>query len=78
MNFQPVAEWPDSAPAPGSEPLTEAERRVAALMVEGWENAEIAGRLCLSLNTVKKYVSRVMEKLEARNRTHAVVLLLRR
>ena len=60
-----------------AEPLSPAEQRVAELMTEGWENAEIAGRLSLSLNTVKKYVGRVMAKLAARNRTHAVVLMLR-
>lgn len=58
------------------EPLTCAERRVAALMAEGLENGEIADRLCVSLYTVKKQVSQVLSKLGARNRTHAVVLLL--
>ncbi len=67
----------EAGPGACSESFTEAELRVAALMVEGWDNAEIADQLCLSLNTVKKYVSRVMDKLEARNRTHAVVLMLR-
>ncbi len=78
MNYQPVAEWPDSSPALSPEPLTEAELRVAALMMEGWDNADIAAQLCLSLNTVKKHVGQVLAKLDARNRTHAVVLLLRR
>ncbi len=60
-----------------AEPLSPAERRVASLMTEGWENAEIAGRLSISLNTVKKHVGQVMAKLRARNRTHAVVLMMR-
>lgn len=78
MSFEMTSAMAGSPPTHSSVSLTEAEARVAALMVEGWDNAEIADQLCLSLNTVKKYVSRVMEKLEARNRTHAVVLMLRR
>lgn len=58
--------------------LTRAEHRVAALMTEGLENAEIAAELSVSLSTVKKQVSQVLSKLEARNRTHAVIMLLQR
>lgn len=62
--------------ASASPDLTPAERRVAALMARGLENAEIAAELSVSLYTVKKQVSQVLFKLRARNRTHAVVLLI--
>ena len=78
MSFEMTSAMAGSTSAYSPASLTEAEARVAALMIQGLDNAEIADQLCLSLNTVKKYVSRVMEKLEARNRTHAVVLMLRR
>lgn len=43
--------------------LSEREREVLQLVVEGRSSAEIATSLCLSLNTVKTYRSRLMEKL---------------
>jgi LuxR family maltose regulon positive regulatory protein len=46
------------SPRPGSlvEPLTEREREVLRLLLEGASNREIAHRLVLSLNTVKRHV----------------------
>lgn len=55
-------------------PLTERETEVLALMAEGLGNAAIADRLVLGVETVRTHVAAVLRKLEARDRTHAVVL----
>jgi DNA-binding CsgD family transcriptional regulator len=52
--------------------LTPREADVAALLVEGRSNREIAAALCLSPQTVKGYVARVVRKLGATNRVDAV------
>jgi DNA-binding NarL/FixJ family response regulator len=43
--------------------LSSREREVLQLVVEGKSSAEIANLLCLSINTVKTYRSRLMQKL---------------
>jgi DNA-binding CsgD family transcriptional regulator len=53
--------------------LTEREKDVFALLVKGYTNAQIANRLCLSMGTVKNYVSIIYDKLQLSNRT-AIVL----
>jgi NarL family two-component system response regulator LiaR len=62
-------------PAVGSD-LTEREREVLALMIEGLNNREIAERLIISSSTVKNHVSSILEKLGTTSRTHAVALAL--
>jgi two-component system, NarL family, response regulator LiaR len=63
-------------PAPG-ENLTERERVVLALMVEGLNNTQIAGRLVVSPSTIKSHVSSILAKLGVASRTEAVTLALR-
>lgn len=57
--------------------LTEREKDVLALMVEGLTNPEIAERLLLSRFTVKSYVSEILSKLGVSNRSEAVAVALR-
>jgi two-component system, NarL family, response regulator LiaR len=60
-------------PAVGHD-LTEREREVLALMVEGLNNREIAERLIISSSTVKNHVSSILAKLGTVSRTQAVAL----
>ncbi|NUP49381.1 MAG: response regulator transcription factor [Catenulispora sp.] len=54
--------------------LSEREREVLRLMAAGLENAEIAEQMFLGAQTVKTYVANILAKLDARNRTQAVVI----
>ena len=56
------------------DPLTEREREVLALVAEGLGNEEIADRLYLSPATARTHVSRILTKLDVRNRAQLVVL----
>jgi DNA-binding NarL/FixJ family response regulator len=59
------------------EPLTPREEEVLRLLAEGLSNREIGARLHLAEGTVKNYVSAIIAKLQANDRTHAVVTALR-
>jgi NarL family two-component system response regulator LiaR len=73
---QALVETANQPPAPGLD-LTEREREVLALMVEGLNNTQIAGRLSVSASTVKSHVSNILSKLGVASRTEAVTLALR-
>jgi NarL family two-component system response regulator LiaR len=64
------------SPPPGHD-LTEREKQVLALMVEGLSNPEIAERLIVSRSTVKFHVSSILSKLGVDSRTEAVVAAVR-
>ena len=63
-------------PMPGHDlsRLTEREREILGLVAEGLSNDEIAARLYLSPLTTKTHVSRILAKLEARDRAQLVVI----
>jgi NarL family two-component system response regulator LiaR len=73
---QALVDKATQAPAPGLD-LTEREREVLALMVEGLNNTQIAGRLSVSSSTIKSHVSNILSKLGVASRTEAVSLALR-
>lgn len=58
--------------------LTEREKEVLKLMVEGLNNAEIAERLVVSLSTVKYHISNILMKLEVDNRVAAVTTAIQK
>ncbi len=63
---------------PMMEALTPREETILRLLTEGLTNAGIAARLHLSEGTVKNHVSEILSKLQANDRTHAVVLAIKR
>ena len=66
------------AAVPVREPLTPRELELLRYLAEGYTNKEIARAMVLAEDTVKKGVQTLIAKLGATDRTHAVVLALRR
>lgn len=54
-----------------SNPLTHQEIELVRLVAEGYSNKEIAHRLFLSDGTVRNYMTSILQKLDAENRTAA-------
>jgi DNA-binding NarL/FixJ family response regulator len=59
------------------QPLSEREREILQLLAEGFHTEEVARRIGLSVETVKSDTKRVIIKLQADTRTHAVAIALR-
>jgi DNA-binding NarL/FixJ family response regulator len=57
--------------------LTAREREILQLLADGMSNADVAGKLYISQETVKSHVRHILSKLEADTRTHAVAIALR-
>ncbi|MGH2470840.1 MAG: response regulator [Candidatus Limnocylindria bacterium] len=73
-----VEESEPGAAVPVREPLTPRELELLRYLAEGYTNKEIARAMVLAEDTVKKGVQTLIAKLGATDRTHAVVLALRR
>jgi DNA-binding NarL/FixJ family response regulator len=67
-----------AADTPGGVPLSARELEVLCLIANGLSNSEIAATLVISHETVKTYVSRILTKLDLRDRVQAVVYAYRR
>ena len=68
---------PAPAPAGGQRAvggITDRERDVLTLIGRGLSNTEIAADLTLSIATVKTYVTRLLTKLDARDRVQLVII----
>lgn len=61
-------------PSPRLNVLTAREREIMTLVAQGMSNDDIAGKLVLSPATVKTHVSRIMTKLDVRDRVQLVIL----
>ncbi|MEU9041598.1 MULTISPECIES: response regulator transcription factor [unclassified Kitasatospora] len=56
------------------EAITDREREILTLVGRGLSNTEIAAELVLSIATVKTYMTRLLAKLDARDRVQLVIL----
>ncbi|MCL7452525.1 MAG: LuxR C-terminal-related transcriptional regulator, partial [Anaerolineae bacterium] len=76
---QPAPHLPAGGePVPLIEPLTGRELEVLRSMAEGLMYKEIAGRLFISLNTVRSHVKAIYGKLNVNNRTQAIEMARQR
>jgi len=66
-----------TSPVPATTPLTRREMEILNLMAQGLSNGEIAEVFHLDERTIKNHITSIFRKMEANNRTHAVVLALR-
>jgi DNA-binding NarL/FixJ family response regulator len=62
----------------GDECLSARELEVLALVAKGNANRDIAGRLAITEETVKSHITKILAKLSANDRTHAVTIALKR
>ena len=61
----------------GFDELTSREREVLQLLAQGLSNAEIGTQLYIGETTVKTHVTRVLQKLDVRDRAQAIVVAYR-
>src|SRR4051812_23094827 len=62
----------------GDDNLTPRELEVLQLITEGLRNKQIADRLVVSETTINFHIKNLVDKLQANDRTHAVVIALKR
>jgi DNA-binding CsgD family transcriptional regulator len=76
VNAGQLLEPEDDSRRPGMPRLSRREREVLPLLAQGRTNREIGATLNLSHGTTRNLVARMLLKLGARDRTHAVVIAL--
>ncbi|WP_439529028.1 LuxR C-terminal-related transcriptional regulator [Pannonibacter sp.] len=57
--------------------LTDRQKDVMRMLAEGMINKQIAHRLDISVATVKTHIAAAVRRMKARNRIHAVAMLIR-
>jgi DNA-binding NarL/FixJ family response regulator len=67
-----------SQPRPAAPPeafpdLTERERKVLALLAQGFNNADIARQLHISIKTARNHCSNIFSKLQVADRAQAII-----
>ena len=60
-----------------ADPPSGREAEVLRLVADGLDTAEVAEELAYSESTIKGVLAKLMTRLEARNRCHAVAIVLR-
>ena len=68
---------PPRTPPTGFDELTSREHEVLQLLAQGLSNAEIGAQLYIGETTVKTHVTRVLQKLDVRDRAQAIVVAYR-
>jgi DNA-binding NarL/FixJ family response regulator len=63
---------PPISATPPLDSLSERELEIIKLLAQGLNNRAVAQQLYLAEGTVKNYISTILQKLNARDRTHAV------
>ena len=78
LEFTSTADAPAAAVAPTEPaPLTRREEEILQLIADGYSTSEVAGRLFISGKTVKNHLASIYDKLDARDRTQAVLSAVR-
>ena len=58
-------------------PLSPRELEILTYIAQGFQNKQIAHTLAISEQTIKNHITSILRKLDANDRTHAVVLAIR-
>jgi DNA-binding NarL/FixJ family response regulator len=74
---QPVIDLREPAGSTLTMRLTAREAEVLRLVADGYDTSDIAAQLAYSESTIKGVVAKIMARLEARNRCHAVAIVVR-
>ena len=74
---QPAPESVPATVAPEASPLTRREEEILQLIADGYSTSEVASRLFISGKTVKNHLASIYAKLDARDRTQAVLSAVR-
>ena len=78
LTRQLVAEYAELCRRNRSSILTDREKEILKLVAEGMKSTEIARQMAISHSTVKRELHQIMDRLQVRDRTHAVTEAIRR